>query len=155
PAADVIGADKRITAAARWLKAHGAGGGMDWLRSRAYLGFLNGYGLDDLLARLLAQGADGQYHDDPGDSTSDAVGVADGTGQGTGGDEEGETSGGPADRPASGAAGVSEDVGDGLGGFADHSGDSEGIGETPGPEPSVPPGAAAREDGGDNAGAAS
>jgi hypothetical protein len=123
PAAEVIGADKRITAAARWLKAHGAGGGMDWLRSRAYLGFLNGYGLDDLLARLLAQGADGQDHDDPGDSTSDAVGVADGPVQGTGRDGEGETSGGPADRPASGAAGASEDVR--VGGFAD-SGGSDG-----------------------------
>src|SRR5262249_56397272 len=60
PAAEVIAADKRITAAARWLRAHGAAGGMDWLRSRAYLAFLNGYGLDDLLARLLAQGDGGR-----------------------------------------------------------------------------------------------
>jgi hypothetical protein len=41
PAAEVIAADKRITAAARWLHGHGARGDMDWLRSRAYLGFLN------------------------------------------------------------------------------------------------------------------
>src|SRR5262249_44263596 len=60
PAAEVIAADKRITAAARWLRGRGARGGMDWLRSRAYLGFLTGYGLDDLLARLLAQGDGGR-----------------------------------------------------------------------------------------------
>jgi Domain of unknown function (DUF222) len=54
PAAEVIAADKRLTAAARWLKARGAAGGMDWLRSRAYLAFMNGYSLDGLLAGLLA-----------------------------------------------------------------------------------------------------
>jgi hypothetical protein len=66
PAAEVIAADKRVTAAARWLRSRGAGGGMDWLRSRAYLGFLNGDGLDDLLARLLAHDAAGGLGDEDG-----------------------------------------------------------------------------------------
>ena len=54
PAPEVIAADKRLTAAARWLKARGAAGTTGWLRSRACLAFLNGYRLDDLLAGLLA-----------------------------------------------------------------------------------------------------
>lgn len=69
PAAEVIAADKRLTAAARWLKARGADGNMDWLRSRAYLAFMNGYSLDGLLAALLAnETAD---HDQPVDSRGD------------------------------------------------------------------------------------
>ena len=154
PAAEVIAADKRITAAARWLRGRGARGGMDWLRSRAYLGFLTGYGLDDLLARLLAQGDGGQ--DDAGDSTDDATRAAYGTAEGTGPDGDSQTSGGPADRPASSdAAGASESVGEGLGGFADQSGDTEGLSEAPGRAASVPSGAATPEDGGASAGAAS
>jgi HNH endonuclease len=69
PAAEVIAADKRLTAAARWLKARGADGTMDWLRSRAYLAFMNGYSLDGLLAGLLANEA--ADHDQPVDSSGD------------------------------------------------------------------------------------
>jgi hypothetical protein len=69
PAAEVIAADKRLTAAARWLKAGGADGNMDWLRSRAYLAFMNGYSLDGLLAGLLANEA--ADHDQPVDSSGD------------------------------------------------------------------------------------
>src|SRR6202050_208120 len=69
PAAEVIAADKRLTAAARWLKAGGADGTMDWLRSRAYLAFMNGYSLDGLLAGLLANKA--ADHDQPVDSSGD------------------------------------------------------------------------------------
>jgi len=54
PVPEVIAGDKRLTAAARWLKSRGAGGSTDWLRSRAYLAFINGCHLDDLLAGLLA-----------------------------------------------------------------------------------------------------
>ena len=71
PAAEVIAADKRLTAAARWLKAHGANGNMDWLRSRAYLAFMNGYSLDGLLAGLLANEA--ADHDQPVDSSDEAA----------------------------------------------------------------------------------
>ena len=71
PAAEVIAADKRLTAAARWLKAHGANGNMDWLRSRAYLAFMNGYSLDALLAGLLANEA--ADHDQPVDSSDEAA----------------------------------------------------------------------------------
>jgi hypothetical protein len=75
PAPEVIAADKRLTAAARWLKAHGAEGGMDWLRSRAYLAFINGYGLDDLLTSLLASDAGAQdEHADSGASDSHGTG---------------------------------------------------------------------------------
>src|SRR5580700_3450062 len=80
PAAAVIAADKRLTAAARWLKARGAGGTMDWLRSRAYLAFINGYSLDNLLADLLAsEAADhGQAAGSSGDfdSSDDAAGAS-------------------------------------------------------------------------------
>ena len=78
PAAEVIAADKRLTAAARWLKAHGAEGGMDWLRSRAYLAFINGYSLDDLLAGLLASQA--AARNQGGGSSGDAA-SASGTGR--------------------------------------------------------------------------
>ena len=71
PATEVIAADKRLTAAARWLKAHGADGAMDWLRSRAYLAFMNGYSLDGLLAGLLANEAG--THDQHLDGTGDAA----------------------------------------------------------------------------------
>jgi hypothetical protein len=112
PAAEVIAADKRITAAARWLRAHGAAGGMDWLRSRAYLAFLNGYGLDDLLARLLAQGDDGQDHDASTNGPGQAADTSDGHAAGTRNDRGTETRrdggtghpGSPADQSASGAA---------------------------------------------------
>jgi hypothetical protein len=71
PAAEVIAADKRLTAAARWLKARGANGNMDWLRSRAYIAFMNGYSLDGLLAGLLANEADD--HEQPVDNSDDAA----------------------------------------------------------------------------------
>ena len=71
PAPEAIAADKRLTAAARWLKAHGAEGGTDWLRSRAYLAFINGYSLDDLLTSLLAsQAATSGQHGDSNDAAS-------------------------------------------------------------------------------------
>jgi hypothetical protein len=71
PTAEVIAADKRLTAAARWLKARGADGNMDWLRSRAYLAFMNGYSLDGLLAGLLANEAADHYQ--PVDSSDEAA----------------------------------------------------------------------------------
>jgi hypothetical protein len=71
PAAEVIAADQRLTAAARWLKAHGAEGTMDWLRSRAYLAFINGYHLQDILASLTASQAD--THDPHADRNHDTA----------------------------------------------------------------------------------
>jgi len=58
PVPEAIAADKRLTAAARWLRSRGAGGSTGWLRSRAYLAFLNGYSLDTLLTALLATQTD-------------------------------------------------------------------------------------------------
>jgi ribosomal protein L12E/L44/L45/RPP1/RPP2 len=49
PPADVLAADKTLTADARWLKAHGAGGTMDQLRARAFTARLTGQPLDSLL----------------------------------------------------------------------------------------------------------
>ncbi|HEX4661553.1 MAG TPA: hypothetical protein VH307_29515 [Streptosporangiaceae bacterium] len=107
PAAEVIAADKRLTAAARWLRGHGARGSLDWLRSRAYTGFLNGVGLDDLLAGLLAEGAT-RHDQDAGHSVGDAAGAGSGAAQGVG--RDGDTAGpGSADRPScagSGSAGT-------------------------------------------------
>jgi hypothetical protein len=71
PAAEVIAADKRLTAAARWLKANGADATIDWLRSRAYLAFINGYRLHDILASLIANQA--TTHDQGVSSSHDAA----------------------------------------------------------------------------------
>jgi len=49
PPAEVLAADKRISALARWLKANGAEGTMDQLRARAYLSLLVGQPAEDLL----------------------------------------------------------------------------------------------------------
>ena len=91
PATEVIAADKRLTAAARWLKARGADGTMDWLRSRAYIAFMNGYSLDDLLAGLLANEAGtNDYHLGSGGeaaSAADAGGPAEQASPNDGGDQ--------------------------------------------------------------------
>jgi Domain of unknown function (DUF222) len=47
--AEVLAADKKIDAAARWLKAHGAPGTLDQLRARVFLALLNGQALYTLL----------------------------------------------------------------------------------------------------------
>jgi Domain of unknown function (DUF222)/HNH endonuclease len=73
PTAEVIAADQRLTAAARWLKANGAPGTMDWLRSRAYLAFINGYNLHDTLASLTANGT--SAHDQRDSGSHDAAGT--------------------------------------------------------------------------------
>jgi hypothetical protein len=49
PPAEVLAADKRIDAAARWLKAHGAEGTLDQLRAKVFLALLNGQPLHALL----------------------------------------------------------------------------------------------------------
>ncbi len=49
PPADVLAADKTLTADARWLKAHGADGTMDQLRAKAFTARLTGQPLDSLL----------------------------------------------------------------------------------------------------------
>ena len=95
PAAEVIAADKRITAAARWLKAHGAKASMDWLRSRAYMGFLVGYSLDDLLAAIRARDTDAPRHDD---GNTDPASPDNTDGSGSAGDRPCDT-----DYPDSGA----------------------------------------------------
>jgi hypothetical protein len=92
PAPEAIAADKRLTAAARWLKAHGANGSTDWLRSRAYLAFINGYSLDTLLTALLAtqnqpadNSGDGASRGADRDTARDHDGDADRNGGGPGG----------------------------------------------------------------------
>jgi hypothetical protein len=97
PAPEVIAADKRLTAAARWLKAHGAEGGTDWLRSRAYLAFMNGYSLDGLLTSLLAsQAATSGQHGDSNDAASTNDAGARGRHPGSSGDATGTASRGGA-----------------------------------------------------------
>ncbi len=49
PPADVIAADKRIDAIARWLKAHGTKGTLDQIRAKVYLALLNDQPLQSLL----------------------------------------------------------------------------------------------------------
>jgi hypothetical protein len=52
PPAEVLAADKRITALARELKANGAQGTMDQLRAKVYTALLTGQSPDSLLASL-------------------------------------------------------------------------------------------------------
>ena len=49
PPADVLAADQRLTADARWLKRHGIEGSMDQLRAKAFTARLTGQSLDSLL----------------------------------------------------------------------------------------------------------
>jgi hypothetical protein len=49
PPAFALAADKHLSAAARWLRAHGAEGSLSQLRARAYLTLLTGQPLDILL----------------------------------------------------------------------------------------------------------
>src|SRR5580700_4354808 len=100
PAPEVIAADKRLTAAARWLKARGADGTMDWLRSRAYLAFINGYSLDNLLADLLASEAGAQ--DQRVDGSCDAAGAPGASGAPTADDSAVEATVGDGDAPSTG-----------------------------------------------------
>ena len=51
PPAEVITADKRLDADARWLKGHGADGTLSQLRARAFSARLNGLPLETLLPR--------------------------------------------------------------------------------------------------------
>jgi hypothetical protein len=149
---------------------HGARGGMDWLRSRAYLGFLNGYGLDDLLARLLAQPTSDQ-DDDAGNASTNghdqAAGAADRNAAATGnGSAEGtdpdDAPDGPADRSCAAgdpgrpqdefseedAPGCWEDGRSGVGGREPGSASAQ----SPGAATGEPPGAGERPDVSGNAG---
>ncbi len=157
PAAEVIAADKRLTAAARWLRGHGARGSLDWLRSRAYIGFLIGYGLDDLLAGLLAMGATGPDQD-PGNGDGDAAGADSGAAGGTGRDGDAGSPGDSADRPCS-SGGSAGRPSSGAGSSADGpsgAGPSPAPGERPSPAPGERPSAEeSRPDGSGSAGTAS
>ena len=50
PPAFALAADRHLSAAARWLRAHGAEGSLGQLRARAYLALLTGQSLDILLS---------------------------------------------------------------------------------------------------------
>ncbi|HTZ30106.1 MAG TPA: DUF222 domain-containing protein [Streptosporangiaceae bacterium] len=151
PAPEVIAADKRLTAAARWLKARGARGTTDWLRSRAYLAFLNGCHLDDLLSALLATpaatpgqpaGASGDTASTGVPSTGGAPGSADQTSGGRGAAGDNRDADGGGDQGTAPDHDAARDRGD----DADHGGDCP-AGRAPVPAdlacPAGPPGLAA------------
>jgi len=69
PPADVLAADQRLTADARWLKAHGVDGTMDQLRARAFTARLTGQPLDSLLPALAAHDGTGADPAGPGPGT--------------------------------------------------------------------------------------
>src|SRR5580704_16401296 len=60
PPADVLGADARLTALAKWLQRHGAAGTISQLRAAVYTALLNGRPVESLLgdAALTADAAD-------------------------------------------------------------------------------------------------
>jgi hypothetical protein len=76
PPAEVLAADKRIDAAARWLKTRGAEGTLEQLRAKVFLALLNGQPLET----LLPEAAPGTAAADTADG--DRVGTS-GTGDGT------------------------------------------------------------------------
>jgi hypothetical protein len=90
PPAEVITADKRLDADARWLKGHGADGTLSQLRARAFSARLNGLPLETLLPRAVT----GPATNRPG---TNAPGTGDlGTGApGTGAPGNGPGNGGP------------------------------------------------------------
>jgi hypothetical protein len=67
PPAFALAADRHLSAAARWLRAHGAEGSLGQLRARAYLALLTGQSLGILLP---ASGAPGSGHPASGDLAS-------------------------------------------------------------------------------------
>ena len=80
PPAEVLAADKRISAIARKLKAAGAAGSLDVLRAKVYLALLAGQPLDRLLPTPTdADGADSAEATDAAhaDSADTAAGAAD------------------------------------------------------------------------------
>ncbi len=94
PPADVLAADARLTALARWLKGHGAAGTIAQLRAVAYLALLAGRPVSSLLA---------DARNDSGNSTSAGASVDTDTRCGAG--TAGNASGG--NPPAGGEAGMS------------------------------------------------
>ena len=54
PPAEVLAADARLTALARWLQARGAAGTISQLRAAVYTALLNGRPLQSLLTELTA-----------------------------------------------------------------------------------------------------
>ena len=88
PPADVITADKRLNAHARWLKRHGAQGTLQQLRARVYSALLNGRPVEALLP-----GSESAYAS-KGDRSADSGPAGDG-----------QASDGQVDDPAGGSPG--------------------------------------------------
>lgn len=104
PPAEVLAADKRIDAAARWLKSHGAEGTLDQLRAKVFLALLNGQPLHELLpdpAAMQTQdagstNAGSARRGRAGGNTGDSPGVArDGSPASRGGDTGSAAAGNP------------------------------------------------------------
>jgi hypothetical protein len=79
PPAEVLAADRRLTALARWLQRRGAGGTISGLRAIVYTALLNGRPMENLLATLIgetagdkAAGADVGGARDPAAASCDA-----------------------------------------------------------------------------------
>ncbi len=112
PPAEVLAADARLTALARWLQACGAAGTISQLRAAVYTALLNGRPLESLLTELTAEPAAASAADgedaapgndaagDPARDTDDALGDA------AAGDEAaaGDAAGDAAVRDAAGPA---------------------------------------------------
>ncbi|MGD0376912.1 MAG: hypothetical protein ABSB01_20310 [Streptosporangiaceae bacterium] len=96
PPAEVIAADQRVDALARWLKEHGAAGTLERLRAGVFTALLAGRGPETLLPESAA----------PGPAASDDRGVpASGPGCGAGGWGGGGTGPGRAEAARPGAGG--------------------------------------------------
>jgi hypothetical protein len=124
PPAEVIAADKRIDAYARWLKSQGTHGTLEQLRAKVYLALLN----DQPIQSLLPQ-ADTNAAATPADSTSSTSATSQtgaGSADSTGPDTTGPAGTGPADTGA-GMTGHSS-IGHGATGHG-----AAGPGTAPGP----------------------
>lgn len=86
PPADVIAADARISALAKWLQDHGAAGTLSQLRATVYLALLAERPLESLLPGLVASQGESASSGDSGSggdagSGGEPAGVRDGDGQ--------------------------------------------------------------------------
>ena len=73
PPAEVLAADARLTALAKWLQARGAAGTVSQLRAAVYTALLNGRPVESLLAELTAAAGAARGDDAEDDAVRDAA----------------------------------------------------------------------------------
>jgi hypothetical protein len=115
PPAEVLAADKRLTALARWLQRHGADGTISGLRAAVYTALLNGRPMENLLASLLenapaARGASGADDGAAGDTDAGTASADDASADDPSADDPSADDTPAGDAARSAAAGSADDA---------------------------------------------